>query len=918
MPVAAVQRILAAISILAVTASAVALAQGTPSIDLTPEERAWVAEHPVIRVGPDPAFAPVEWLDDNGELVGIAAEFLEVMAQRTGLRFEIVTLPSWDDVLEQARSRGIDMLSAATKTPQRSKYLLFTDPYVVIPAVIIVRDDVQQELELTQLQDMRLAVTSGYAEHDFIEGTYPGQFDLDPVPNIVTGLRKVAFGIDDAMIASVAVASYYIQQERITNLRVAGESGFSYRLAFATRSDWPELNGILEKGLRSISTTDRQAILDSWISLEQDIWVSVRKYAVHAAAGLGLVVIVIVLILNLALRGTVKRRTSQLRLELIERKRAEREVKETHAQLRSALDNMTDGIYMLDRELRYVLFNDRYKELMAFPTGVVREGNSIERAIRANAEREDYGPGGVEEHVASRMEALRSGGGPSKIELSIDGGARILEIRIAPVEGGGCVGILTDITERKTAEEELASKELQLSTALENMVGGMYMVDENLRFILFNSQAWDVISLTERDFQVGESIEGPIRALADRGYYGPGDVDAIVAKRMETLRNPERSWIEMSVEGGGRNLEFRSSPIKGGGVVVVYTDITDRKRTEAELARKENQLSTALDNMTDGIYMLDKELRFVLFNDRYEELVSIPKGIVGIGKPVEDVLRVHAERGDYGPGDPENLVAKRLKRLGSGKSSQVELSIDHGKRILDNRIAPLAGGGIVALSRDITKRKRAEQETQEQKRRADELLQVILPPYVVEELKNTNSVKPRRYDEVAILICDIVGFTPYCESHDPEEVVTNLGEMTESFEKITANYGLEKINSIGDQFMAACGLVDQFENPVANCVKCALEMVKSTPNLSAQWQVRIGVHVGPVVAGVVGRKKFLFGLWGDTINTTARAQSHADIGAVNVTKAAWEKISDICKGESLGSITVKGKGPMEMFRIDAF
>ena len=180
MAIAAVQRVLAAFSMLAV--AALALAQGTPSVEFTPEERAWIAEHPVIRVSPDPAFAPVEWLDDNGELLGIAADFLAVMAQRTGLRFEIVPQPSWDDVLEQARNRGIDMLSAATKTPQRSRYLLFTDPYIVIPAVIIVRDDVQQELELAQLQNMRLAVTSGYAEHDFIENSYPGQFDSTPSP----------------------------------------------------------------------------------------------------------------------------------------------------------------------------------------------------------------------------------------------------------------------------------------------------------------------------------------------------------------------------------------------------------------------------------------------------------------------------------------------------------------------------------------------------------------------------------------------------------------------------------------------------------------------------------------------------------------------------------------------------------------
>jgi len=208
------------------------------------------------------------------------------------------------------------------------------------------------------------------------------------------------------------------------------------------------------------------------------------------------------------------------------------------------------------------------------------------------------------------------------------------------------------------------------------------------------------------------------------------------------------------------------------------------------------------------------------------------------------------------------------------------------------------------------------QQIEEEKKRSDELLHVILPSRVVEELKATNTVAPRRYDDVAVLFCDIVDFTPYCDAHEPEEVLGNLGLLVERFETLSLAHGLEKINSIGDEFVAAAGLADEPTNSVLNCVKCGLEMIEATKNQATPWQVRVGIHVGPVMAGVVGKRKFLFALFGDTVNTAARMQSHAEAGSVNVTKAAWDKIKELCEGKSRGSMTVKGKGEMEMFRVD--
>ncbi len=203
-----------------------------------------------------------------------------------------------------------------------------------------------------------------------------------------------------------------------------------------------------------------------------------------------------------------------------------------------------------------------------------------------------------------------------------------------------------------------------------------------------------------------------------------------------------------------------------------------------------------------------------------------------------------------------------------------------------------------------------------EKRRADDLLHVILPENVIEELKETNTIKPRRYENVAVLFCDIVDFTQYCNEHDTEEVTAYLCRLVELYEEVALKHQLEKIKTVGDAFMATGGLQHPLDNPVLNCVQCGLEMVGLAPTLPPQWQVRVGIHIGPVMAGVVGQRQYLFDVWGDTVNTAARIESSGVSNAVNVSGEAWQHIAALCAGESRGLVTLKGKGKMELFRVD--
>lgn len=204
-----------------------------------------------------------------------------------------------------------------------------------------------------------------------------------------------------------------------------------------------------------------------------------------------------------------------------------------------------------------------------------------------------------------------------------------------------------------------------------------------------------------------------------------------------------------------------------------------------------------------------------------------------------------------------------------------------------------------------------------EKRRSDELLRVILPGDVAEELKATNAVKPRRFENVGVLFSDIAGFTSYCDRHPPEEVHSQLQALIDTFERLAASHGLEKIKTIGDSFMATAGLLVPLENPALACVRCGRAMIEAAPAQPPGWQVRVGVNAGPVIAGVVGRRKYQYDVWGDTVNLAARLEHAAAPGALCVTAETWRALEPHCLGESLGALSVKGKGELELFRVDA-
>jgi class 3 adenylate cyclase len=222
-------------------------------------------------------------------------------------------------------------------------------------------------------------------------------------------------------------------------------------------------------------------------------------------------------------------------------------------------------------------------------------------------------------------------------------------------------------------------------------------------------------------------------------------------------------------------------------------------------------------------------------------------------------------------------------------------------------------------------KRRLRQRSEQERLRYTDLLNAILPGPVVRELVETDGVQPRRRDGVAVLFADIVGFTTYCDRRQscPEVVVQHLRRLFEAWEADAIALGVQKIKTIGDAFMAAAGLLEDAANPVDDCVELGLRMIRFTRKLGDEdgtnlgFNLRVGVHTGTVVSGVLGRRQSLFDLWGDAVNIAARLESHGRPGCVNLSALAWARVRDRFAGATSSVLPLKGKpGMSEVIHLD--
>jgi len=249
--------------------------QDNSKFALTPEESEWLKENAnKIRIAPDPDDPPIEFFDENGNYTGISADYIRILEDRFNIKFKIIKLDSFKEVMEEAQNGKIDVVTAISESKERKKFLSFTKPYIDDPIVIVVRKDTTGYITTDNLGDRKLTYVKNYALNKELTENY-SHLKLLPVTDERTGLRNVSFGVADAMIIDLPSASYYIEKDGLMNLRVAGDENIFTKYSFAIRSDAPILKSIFDKGLEGISDEEKDRIRSKWIKLDYpSYWMS--------------------------------------------------------------------------------------------------------------------------------------------------------------------------------------------------------------------------------------------------------------------------------------------------------------------------------------------------------------------------------------------------------------------------------------------------------------------------------------------------------------------------------------------------------------------------------------------------------------------------------------------------------------------
>ncbi|MDY7012530.1 MAG: PAS domain S-box protein [Cyanobacteriota bacterium] len=514
--------------------------------------------------------------------------------------------------------------------------------------------------------------------------------------------------------------------------------------------------------------------------------------------------------------------------------------------------------------------------------------------------------------------------------------------------------LLKEISERERVEQALRNSEAELRALFAAMTDIITVFDSEGRYVkvvstnsevLYSPTAnrigktvYDVLLPEEADFFVAE-----IQRVLNSGQTLNLEYCLCVAeeKSKRSTRRTSKTLAQVATHADElasrgtlemtppkiEKLKFKEvwfaatvSPLPNNCAIWVARNITERKRMLDALSQAEAKYRSIFENAAEGIFQTSPDGKFLSANPAlvkmcgYTSARELKNSILDIGRQ----LYVDSERRDELVAllEEQDAVYHSESQLYRKDGSIIWVS-ENVRAVRDERGKLLYYEGTVD---DITQRKRTEEKLRVEQEKSERLLLNILPKAIVEQLKQYQGSLAERFDEATVLFADIVGFTPLSSRIPPLELVNLLNRIFSNFDRLAERHGLEKIKTIGDAYMVAGGLPLPQPDRIAAIADMALEMQASIDrfrdDLGEPFQIRIGINTGPVVAGVIGIKKFIYDLWGDTVNVASRMESQGAAGKIQVTETTYERLKDRYRFEKRGTISVKGRGEMVTYWLE--
>jgi PAS domain S-box-containing protein len=678
------------------------------NIALTPTEKQWLSDHvDTIRIAPLPDSPPIDFFGKDGAPKGLTTDYARLIEQKLGIRFSIVQCNSWKEILEKLKAGEVDVVGSIQNTEDRHDFLRFTRPYLEIPNVILTRKGAHRTGSIKKMAGMSIAIVDGSATHDHLAKAYP-HYRFVPVKDATSGFDMVSFREVDAMVADLGVASYYIGQRGISNLRVDGDIDYPWKLCFASRKDWPMLSRVLDKALANISTQQHHSIRREWITLHDALIIPRDRY---------LKIIGLVLLLTLLSIGGIMLWNRSLKQQVTHHSRELGRVRESHEQATQALDiseerfrvmveSSGDIVWEMDRHGNYSYISPRVRDILGFdPRQLI--GRSVFSLM-------------IPEDAAYNMQHLRKATvnttmncetftyvhrNGQKVILETSGTAFTNNVG----ELAGFRGVSRNITARIEAAAALKASEERFRNLVETTSDWIWEVDTEGRFTYTSPQANGILGYAANEL------------LGKRFTYLLPEKEAATAK--ETFRNavqngtPFDAQINTYRHKNGRLFAFETSAVpfydkkwEIKGYRGIGRNITERMAAEEERfqATKElltlrNLLSSIINSMPSILVGVDATGAIMQWN-REAERVTGTDADKALGQQLEQALPIL--------GDEMVRVLHAIDQRELHRGQRISCIIDNTPHVIDVTVYPIKtdeNEGAVIRVDDVTDRSRMEE-----------------------------------------------------------------------------------------------------------------------------------------------------------------------------------------------------------------
>lgn len=637
-------------------------------IDLTDEERAFLAEHFPIRVGIMSDWPPLNYVDESGEPAGLGSEYLNLINERLGNVLFIDPSP-FHESYEMVKKGKLDAMMDITPNDEREPFFEFTSPYLVVPHVIVARKDGLYFSSEEDLKGKTIGLEKGYYNIEHFRKNHP-EVRIREFKSTRDALDAVAKGEVDAYAGNRAVSMYIMEKELLDGIKAHGKLTIpGIELSIGVREELPILAKIFDKALNSITEKERREINAHYISGHYESWYDSAEFWIVFSFSLGIIIILIFLAIfwNRSLKRQVKLRTEALTRENRERMAAEDGMRESEERYRALFEGAGDAIF-LARDGLFVDCNAKTLEMFS-----CRKEDIINTSPYGNSPKLQPDGRDSQEKALENMDiALREGHNFFEWEhCRLDGTPFAAEVSLSRLYIRGEVHLLAivrDITERKKAMRDLAISHERFMTVMNSIGSLIYVADMESYELLFVNEyglnIWGRDMVGKKCWQALQGLSGPCSFCTNDKLLdssrAPGEI-----YRWEFQNTLDHKWYDIR----DRTIRWIDGRIVR---LEIATDITERKKVEQELISKKTQLEHISDNLDEA--MIYQVVRFPDDSRKIEYVSGKVKDFYGV-TPDEMKADISLLYGKVHPEDIARVHAEELAALAKMKPLRVEARV---------------------------------------------------------------------------------------------------------------------------------------------------------------------------------------------------------------------------------------------------